>query len=86
MPNIKSAIKRVANSQQKAKYNKHAKSKLRTVLKKSHNAVEEASENAAKLVKDSQVALDKAVKKGLVHKNKAARKKSRLQKRLNAIK
>ncbi|MDO5737752.1 MAG: 30S ribosomal protein S20 [Eubacteriales bacterium] len=85
MPNIKSAIKRVSNSQQKAKFNKHAKSSLRTAIKKGEKAIEEASDQAAKLVQETQIKLDKAVGKGLVHKNKAARKKSRLAKKLNEM-
>ncbi len=82
MPNIKSAIKRVSSSRSRAKFNKHAKSQLKTVIKKSERAIDEVSDQAEKLVKDTQVALDKAVKRGLVHKNKAARKKSRLAKKL----
>lgn len=86
MPNIKSAITRVANSQRKTAYNKQAKSQLRTAVKKAEQAIDAAAENAEDLVKHSQVMLDKAVGKGLIHKNTAARKKARLAKRLNAIK
>lgn len=86
MPNIKSAITRVANSQRKTAYNKKAKSQMRTAVKKAEQAIDAAAENAEELVQKSQVMLDKAVSKGLIHKNTAARKKARLAKRLNATK
>ena len=45
-----------------------------------------SDDNSAALVKDAQVALDKAAAKGYIHKNAAARKKSRLAKAANAAK
>ncbi len=78
MPNIKSAIKRVSVNQRKAQFNKAKKSELKTALKKTEIALQEAADNSAELLKDTQAKLDRAVRKGLIHKNKAARKKSQL--------
>ena len=84
MPNIKSAIKRVKVNQKKADQNKMKKSEIRTVIKKAKGSVAESSENTAELVKAAQVTLDKAAASGYIHKNAAARKKSRLTKAANA--
>lgn len=79
MPNIKSAKKRVKVTSKKNDLNKSAKSELKTVLKKA-KAEGATGENVAAAVKK----LDKAASKGLVHKNKAARLKSKLAKKQNA--
>jgi len=84
MPNNKSAIKRVRVSEKKNAQNKMMKSELRTVIKKAKGSVAESSENTAALVKAAQVTLDKAAASGYIHKNAAARKKSRLTKAANA--
>jgi len=83
VPNIKSAIKRVSVTEKKTNANKIVKSAIRTNLKKSRLAVENSEANASEAVKDSIVVLDKAVSKGFMHKNTAARKKSKLAKALN---
>jgi small subunit ribosomal protein S20 len=86
MPNIKSAIKRVKVSEKRRLRNASQKSNLRSAVKSFETAA--ASSNVetatAALVTASQK-LDKAATKGLIHKNAAARKKSRLAKRLNAL-
>ena len=81
MPNIKSAMKRVKVNKVKAANNKARKSNLKTVLKKAD--VAEAAEKEA-AVKLAIKKVDQAAAKGLIHKNKAARKKSQLAKKLNA--
>ena len=86
MPNIKSAIKRVSVTEKKTNANKIIKSAIRTNLKKSRLAVENSDANANEVVKDSIVMIDKAVSKGFMHKNTAARKKSKLAKALNIAK
>lgn len=86
MPNIKSAIKRVSANARKAEYNKNKKSELKTVLKKTQTALEASAENVADSVKAAQVKLDKAVSLGLIHKNKAARKKSQFARHMNEAK
>jgi len=86
MPNTKSAIKRTKISAKKAEKNTAAKSAMRTSLKKSKIAVNNGDENAKDMVKSTSRVLDKAVAKGIIHKNTAARKKSKLDKALNSAK
>ena len=82
MPNIKSAKKRVSLSRIANEKNKMAKSALKTTVKKFDAAVAEEPTQAQALLNASFSALDKAVAKGVVHKNAASRKKARLAKRL----
>ena len=82
LPNIKSAIKRVKVSEKKNLRNRMVKSAMKTSLKKFSTAVEAGSADAA-LLSQTQAAVDKAATKGVIHKNAANRKKSRLAKRLN---
>lgn len=84
MPNIKSAIKRVKVNEKNYAQNKAAKSAMRTAVKKFEAAVENNDENAKELLVDAVKRLDKAASKGLIHKNAASRKKSRLMKKLSA--
>ena len=79
MPNIKSAKKRVLVAGLRNERNKAAKTELKTVLKKAR-----AEDATAEAVKDAAIKLDKSAGKGLIHKNKAARLKSRLAKKANA--
>ncbi|MGB8957312.1 MAG: 30S ribosomal protein S20, partial [Tumebacillaceae bacterium] len=65
--------------------NAAAKSALRTSIKKFEVAVAAGDANAPVLLKQACRSLDKAVSKGLLHKNNAARKKSRLTKKLNKV-
>lgn len=82
MPNIKSAIKRVKVNEKKNLRNRMIKSSLKTTIKKFDVAVAEEPTQAQALLNDSFSALDKAVAKGVLHKNAANRKKARLAKRL----
>ncbi|MGE7912765.1 MULTISPECIES: 30S ribosomal protein S20 [Lysinibacillus] len=81
MPNIKSAIKRVKVNEKANAANTQAKSAMRTTVKKAENAVAANAENAQELLQAAFKSLDKAASKGLIHKNAAARKKSRLAKK-----
>ncbi|WP_155591681.1 30S ribosomal protein S20 [Lysinibacillus cavernae] len=81
MPNIKSAIKRVKVNEKANLANSQAKSAMRTTVKKAENAVVENAENKQELLQAAFKSLDKAASKGLIHKNAAARKKSRLAKK-----
>jgi len=83
MPNIKSAIKRVKVAEKANLANSQAKSAMRTTVKKAEQAVANNAENANELVVAASKALDSAASKGLIHKNAAARKKSRLAKKAN---
>ena len=80
MPQIKSAIKRVKTQDAARKRNAAQMNKLRTAVKKFKAAAAGGAEDASKLRVEAESALDKAVSKGLIHKNKAARDKSRLDK------
>lgn len=86
MPNIKSAKKRVKVTQVKALRNKNLKSALRTNIKKADAAVASSDQNQAEIVKVAITNIDRAVAKGILHKNTAARKKSQLAKALNTQK
>ncbi|KOS61028.1 30S ribosomal protein S20 [Lysinibacillus agricola] len=81
MPNIKSAIKRVKVNEKANAANSQAKSAMRSTVKKAENAVAANAENAQDLLQAAYKSLDKAASKGLIHKNAAARKKSRLAKK-----
>ena len=87
MPNIKSAMKRVNVNKKKNEINKSAKSEVKTALKKL-NALIEAGDVAACEIAFREVCsiLDKAVTKGIIHKNAAANKKSGFAVRINALK
>ncbi|MBQ2581018.1 MAG: 30S ribosomal protein S20 [Ruminococcus sp.] len=82
MPNIKSAKKRVKVIETKTARNKAIKSDLKTALKKAEAAVNDNAENKAEVVKAAIKKVDMACTKGIMHKNKAARKKSQLAKKL----
>ncbi len=82
MPNIKSAIKRVKTTKKANVANAQAKSAMRTAVKKAEQAIASGAENAQELVIQATRALDKGVSKGIIHKNAASRKKSRLAKKL----
>lgn len=86
MPNIKSAVKRVKTNEKRRALNAAQKSALRTSVKTADTAlVNNDAENAKTAVAAASKSLDKAVTKGHIHKNAAARKKSRLAKKLNAL-
>ncbi|HEY8465019.1 MAG TPA: 30S ribosomal protein S20 [Bacillota bacterium] len=86
MPNIKSAKKRVKTSAFKRANNMAQRSALRTILKKTLASIAAGDAGVAKADLTLAVKrLDKAAAKGLIHKNQAARRKSRLMKKLNAL-
>ena len=86
MPNIKSAKKRVALSKVANERNKMDKSALKTTLKKFDAAVAEGNREQADVAyMAAVVAVDKAVNKGILHKNNAARKKSSMTVKMNAM-
>lgn len=83
MPNIKSAIRRVKTDARDRDYNKSVKSRVRTALKKVLETVDTDLPAAEAAYLSLTVNADKAAGKGVIHKNKAARIKSRLAKRIN---
>jgi len=79
LANIKSAKKRVLVSESKQMQNRMAKSSLRTQIKKVNTLSAEGDAAAAgSAYIEAQKTIDQAVAKGLLHKNTAARRKSRL--------
>lgn len=86
MANIKSAIKRARQNTKLRAHNSAQRSMLRTMIKNVIKAIESGSAEAANTAfTKAQSVIDKSVKKGLIHKNKAARHKSRLLKRIRAL-
>ncbi|UUZ43755.1 30S ribosomal protein S20 [Janibacter limosus] len=86
MANIKSQIKRVKTNAARTERNRAAKSELRTWIRKVRTAIDAGDAEAAKAaLVTASTKLDKAVTKGVLHANRAANKKSRLAKRVNAL-
>ena len=81
MPNTKSAAKAMRQSSRRHNINLKTKSKVKTATKQVKKFTSDNNVNEAlKALRDAMSALDKAVKKGVVHKNTASRKKSRMAK------
>ena len=85
MANIKSQIKRNRQNEGRRLRNKAVKSELKTRIKSAVRIAEAHDETALEALQVAQQRLDKAAEKGIIHKNQAARRKSRLMKRVNAI-
>ena len=86
MPNIKSAKKRMRSSVKKTDVNTLITSSMRTAIKKFERVVKEGNkEEASNKLNIAIQRIDKAMSSGLVHKNKAARLKSRLIKSKNSM-
>ncbi len=86
MPNIKSSKKDVIRSRKAYEKNKADKSEMKTVIKKYEAALAGGDKAAAEVAyKDAVQIVDKAVTKGILHKNTAARKKSSMTLRLNKL-
>ncbi len=83
MANIKSQIKRNRQTVVRTERNKAVRSELKTRTKNAAIAATEGSEDAVELVRAAQKRIDMAATKGVIHKNAAARRKSRLAKKLN---
>ncbi|MCG8687885.1 MAG: 30S ribosomal protein S20 [Desulfobacterales bacterium] len=83
MANHKSAKKRAKQSQVRRMRNRAVKTSLKTLEKKLRDA-KASGENAEELMRQTQSAIHKAAKKGVIHKKTASRKISRLSKLVNA--
>ena len=83
MPTLKSSYKRLRQNHKARLRNKSARSALRTVLKKAANTT--GREEAESLMPQAVSVIDKSVKKGILHRNTAARYKSDLARRANAL-
>ncbi|MCI8907122.1 MAG: 30S ribosomal protein S20 [Angelakisella sp.] len=84
MPNIKSAKKRVKVIATKTRRNRALNSNLKTTIKKAEAALAGSSSDSTAAVTLAIKKIDQAAAKGLLHKNTAARRKSRLARKLNA--
>ena len=86
MANIKSAIKRARQSETRRQHNASRRSMMRTYIKKTIKAITDGDKTAATAeFKVMEKTLDKLATKGLIHKNKAARHKSRLATKIKAL-
>ena len=86
MANIKSAKKRVITSEKARRHNASRRSMMRTYMKKVVSAIEAGQKEAAQEAFTALVpVLDRYATKGLIHKNKAARHKSRFNAKIKAL-
>ena len=84
MANIKSQIKRNRQNEKRRLRNKSVKSSLKTAIRKFHEATAAGdTEKATALMRDASRKLDKAVSKGVIHKNQAANRKSAIAKKVS---
>ncbi|HEY6737799.1 MAG TPA: 30S ribosomal protein S20 [Actinopolymorphaceae bacterium] len=86
MANIKSQIKRNKQNEARRLRNKAVKSAIKTSLRHFREAAESGdTERAQELAREAGIKLDKAVSKGVIHKNQAANRKSSLFKRAASL-
>ncbi|MCA1816934.1 MAG: 30S ribosomal protein S20 [Acidobacteria bacterium] len=83
MPNHKSAEKRMRQNEKRREINRGNRSRLRTEIKRLRAALEEGGKNLPETYAQTVSTIDKAVNKGVLHRNAAARYKSRLTARVN---
>ncbi|SHF20483.1 SSU ribosomal protein S20P [Marinitoga hydrogenitolerans DSM 16785] len=84
MPNVKSAAKRVRQTAKRRLRNKSYKTRVKNSIKKLLSAIEEKKEKEVinELLSNAFSVIDKAAKKGVIHRNNANRKKARLTKKV----
>lgn len=84
LANIKSAIKRIRKTEKRTLRNRMVKTSVKTAIKKFEAALNSNNyEEAKALLSEASHIIDKAAAKGVLHKNNASRKKSRLAVKLN---
>ncbi|NBB99329.1 MAG: 30S ribosomal protein S20 [Bacteroidetes bacterium] len=83
MPRHKSAVKRVRQSAKRQARNRMHRSRMRSMIKQLESM--EDKEEAAEFLPEVKAKIDRLTSKGLLHENKAARYKSRLEKHVNAL-
>jgi small subunit ribosomal protein S20 len=83
--NIKSQIKRIKTNEKRRLRNKAVRSELRTRVKAAVNTAGAGTEESAESLRLAMKRIDKAAAAGVIHKNQAARRKSRLVKRVAAL-
>jgi len=83
MPNVKSAAKRLKTNEKRWKRNKFRKAVLKTTLKKLKELIEHKKvEEAREFLKQAISVIDKTCKVGVIHKNRSAKLKSKLMKKV----
>ncbi|MBI2252537.1 MAG: 30S ribosomal protein S20 [Armatimonadetes bacterium] len=82
---VKKKVKKIEDHKGKRLKNSKVKSSIKTVFKKAEEVVQSKSQEAKNKVLEALKIVDKAASKGIIHKNKAARKKSRLMKKYNQL-
>ena len=86
MANIKSQIKRIRTNEKRRQRNLAVKSELKTLVRKTREAVEAGDKEAAiEALRAASRKLDKAVSKGVIHRNQAANRKSKLARRVQSL-
>jgi small subunit ribosomal protein S20 len=83
LANTKSAKKRIRSNERKHQRNTMYRSRVKTAVKKAEQSIFSGTPDEA-TIREAISTLDKAAVKGIIHKNNAARRKSRLMKKLNA--
>ena len=86
MANIKSQIKRIRTNEKRRQRNLAVTSELKTLVRKTREAVEAGDKEAAiEALRVASRKLDKAVSKGVIHRNQAANRKSKLARRVQSL-
>ena len=86
MANIKSQIKRIRTNEKRRQRNLAVKSELKTLVRRTREAVEAGDKEAAsEALRVASRKLDKAVSKGVIHRNQAANRKSKLARRVQSL-
>lgn len=86
MANIKSAQKRARQGEERRKHNMTLRSRMRTQIKRVIKAIESGDKEAAQSsYREAVPVIDSMINKGIIHRNKAARHKSRLNKRISEL-
>ena len=81
MPNIKSAKKRVKTNKRDELRNRTAKATMKSAIKRTADAIKSDTAEKTEVVRSTQALIARTAKRGIIHKNKAARLQSRLMKR-----
>jgi small subunit ribosomal protein S20 len=84
LANTKSAQKKIRADEKKQTHNRVVRSRTRTLVSRARKSIDKSAESASTEVMTALSALDKAASKGIIHPNNAARRKSRLVKKLNS--
>lgn len=86
MANLKSSLKRIRQNEKRRLRNRSRRNRARTLVKQARAQIESGDfERAEQATRAALRDLDKTASKGVIHRRNAARRKSRLMKRLNAL-